>query len=235
VGSSAATLSQTLGARCSKVSDTALACTVPGWKDYTLSLSDSGLDAVIIEPAESTSDTQVEKELRNTLGRPTKSNDNGVIWQLPHLQVIYLRSGSSLGRSITIGRPSTAGTQGSAPQPADEKVTLLRSRIGTAGGISIATGQNAKLSGVRVTKDTTKGTVTVDYTLNFDHLCIPCRFLLRLFDANGEYLVHFTSAPFFEMFGTPMPLEGTRTQQLTLRLNARDLQFVEAAEFGISD
>ncbi len=98
--------------------------------------------------------------------------------------------------------------------------------VNTVGGDYAAAQINRGIQDLKMYKDVEKGTQS---RAGYPHI-VGKRYLVRLFDKNGQYLTHFTTESLIELMGRE---ELTRKHfEFTYDVNLRDLQVAERAEFG---
>src|SRR5512139_3372 len=103
----------------------------------------------------------------------------------------------------------------------------LEARLGTAvKGVNGAIGEslNKSISNLNARKDLDKGIVTIQF--EFESPRWPgARFLVRLFDKNGNHLTHFATQRHAELFGGQGVMETTKKPvSLSYPVNLRDLK-----------
>jgi hypothetical protein len=84
------------------------------------------------------------------------------------------------------------------------------------------------LFSLHVWKDLGKGIIRIKFS--YEYTCPLCRFLVRLFDKNGNYLTHFITETHMALFGFQ---PGCLTRELEFNVNVRDLRDAQIVEFGI--
>jgi hypothetical protein len=126
------------------------------------------------------------------------------------------------------------------PYAASRAAEPLKASIGTLTGAKTfeamrdaagANHWNRVLSKLTMAKDMQKGTVAVG--VQIAQSCVNCRFLVRLFDRNGNYLTHFETESLYQMFG-PQIGQHTGLKRMEFKVNMRDLRDAELAEFGFA-
>jgi len=120
---------------------------------------------------------------------------------------------------------------------ATSSTLTLDARVGTAVRESpraaLARNANAGITNLHAQKDLNKGIVTIQFDFESPG-CPGCRFLVRLFDKNGNYLTHITSEQHFELFGWRHVMDSAKKPvSLSYPVNLRDLKEVTKMEFGI--
>ena len=120
---------------------------------------------------------------------------------------------------------------------ANSSTLTLDARVGTAVREStraaLARNANTGITNLHAQKDLNKGIVTIQFDFESPG-CPGCRFLVRLFDKNGNYLTHITSEQHFELFGWQHVMDSAKKPvSLSYPVNLRDLKEVTKMEFGI--
>lgn len=83
-------------------------------------------------------------------------------------------------------------------QPLQAQITTLDCKVQEAIGACIYNRRH--LSQLAAAKDMNRGILMIEITTSCNW-CGGSRYLVRLFDRNGNYLTHFVSRSFFEMMG----------------------------------
>jgi hypothetical protein len=112
--------------------------------------------------------------------------------------------------------------------PSASDAVELRAVVNTEGDRVAASLFNKNISDLHIWKSQSAGTLRIAFTYDNYHPC-ACRFLLRLFDKNGNYLTHFTTDAHYELFHNKRAILPV---SLDYDVNQRDLEYAVAAEFG---
>ena len=113
-------------------------------------------------------------------------------------------------------------------QPLQAQITTLDCKVQEAIGACIYNRRH--LSQLAAAKDMNRGILMIEITTSCNW-CGGSRYLVRLFDRNGNYLTHFVSRLFFEMMGYQEGAQAGK-RQLEFPVNVRDLRDAESVEFG---
>ncbi len=92
-----------------------------------------------------------------------------------------------------------------------------------------------RINNLRVWKNIKTGTLLIRFGL-LQPRCGSCRFLIRLFDLNGNYLTHFMTEPQWKLpFWSDFYNHPEKQQQFELKydVTVRDLRDASIVEFGI--
>ncbi|MGD0326899.1 MAG: hypothetical protein ABSD45_24560 [Terriglobia bacterium] len=101
-----------------------------------------------------------------------------------------------------------------------------------------------KIQHLKMFMNRKNGMLTIDFGCQFNgSTSMPTRMMVRLFDANGEYITHFTTEEYFipPSFRLPdynTPLSGgirlkPESNIVQYTVNLRDAAYVQSGEFGL--